>query len=273
MHNKFAITVCLICTLLLTSCASEPEPLSAETRQRLGKVYLSSAGATGETFFHADFDNGGTGGALKGAGKGAVQGLDDCVNGALGAGILAPVVLVVCAPIKMTANMVQGSSAGGAVVIPEETLANMEQQTNQVLKQADLSPALVATLDDVSQKHPALAQYEITHGILPPPENGDTLNDVAANWGYQTVMEIQVTKAGFDSDEGRVPMLHLSMTANVRLVEATTGSVIQQQDYHYNSSPQSVAAWFRDDYRNLFRELALANQAIAADIVKNTFTY
>ncbi len=270
-HNN---TFCLLSLLFLTSCAGAPEPLSLEKRQQLGKVYLSSTGSTGETFFQADFDNGGAGGSISGAGKGAVNGLDGCVNSALGAGGLAPLVFLICTPIMVTKGMAAGTQAGGVQAIPDETLADLEQQTKQVLQQADLSPALVATLDDVSQKQAALAPYEISHGILPPPDNGHTVNEVAASWGYQTVMEIQVTQVGLDGDDGKtvVPMMHLAMTANVKLIDAKSGSVLYQQDYHYNSTSQSVAVWVREDYRNLIRELALANRVLASTIIENVFT-
>src|SRR6478735_7484235 len=103
----------LLCALLSNGCASKPESLAPDTRQHLGKVYLNSAGSTGETFFHADFANGGTSGAIKGAGKGALSGLDSCLNGALSTGGLAPIVLLVCTPIMVPTAMVKGSTAGG----------------------------------------------------------------------------------------------------------------------------------------------------------------
>lgn len=265
------LAIGLFCGALLASCASKPEPLSVEKRQQLGMVYLSSAGPTGEIFFHADFANGGTSGALKGAGKGAVQAMDGCVNSALSSGPLAPLVLLVCTSLQVPANIAAGSAAGSEQVISEETLASVEQQANQVLQHADLSSALVATLDDLSQKREALAQYEISHGTLPVSENGETVNNVAAKWGYQTVMEVHITKAGFETDEDRVPMMHLSMTANIRLVEAKSGSVLQQQEYQYNGEPQSVSEWFSNNFRKLYRELALANQVLASDILHNTF--
>ena len=266
-----SLAIGLFCVALLASCASKPEPLSVEKRQRLGTVYLSSTGSTGEIFFHADFANGGTSGALKGAGKGAVQAMDGCVNSALSSGPLAPLVLLVCTSLQVPANIAAGSAAGSEPVISDETLASVEQQANQVLQQADLSPALVATLDDLSQKRARLAQYNISHGTLPVSENGETVNNVAAKWGYQTVMEVHITKAGFETDEDRVPMMHLSMTANVRLVEAQSGSVLQQQQYQYSGSPQSVSGWFSNNSRNLYRELALANQVLANTILENVF--
>lgn len=263
----------LLCGLLLTACASQPEPLPLETRQRLGKVYLSSAGSTGETFFHADFAKGGAAGSIKGAGKGVVKTLESCASSALSTGVIAPLILLVCTPLMLPANMAAGSAAGATPEVPEEALDSLEQKTNALLQQLDLSPALVARLDEMSQQHTALAQYEISHGTLPLPENGEAVNVIAAKWGYQTVMEVEVTRVGFESDRGRVPMMHLSMTADVRLVEASTGKVIQQQDYHYEGAPQTLSAWYDNHDSNIPKEIGRANQVLSRKIIEHVFTH
>jgi hypothetical protein len=261
----------LLCTLLVCGCASTPEPLSPDLRQKLGKVYVNSAGSTGETFFHADFANGGTSGALKGAGKGALTGLDSCVNNAISSGVLGPVVLLVCAPIVLPGSIARGSAAGSNPAVPATVLAEEEQQTNKILQDADLSPALVATIDEQSQQNSYLAQYEISHGTLPAPEKNESIKDIAAKWGYQTVMEVQVTKAGLETDDGKVPMMHFSMTAQVKLVEAKTGSVLQKQDYSYNSQVQPYAIWFKNDYRNITDQIVEANKTLANNIIDGVF--
>lgn len=272
IRRKSTQPLCLwLCGLLTAGCASNPEPLPPDLRQKLGKVYVNSAGPTGETFFHADFVNGGTGGAIKGAGKGALTGLDSCLNNALSSGVLAPVVLLVCTPIVLPGSIAKGSEAGSNPSVPAAKLAEEEQHTNKLLQDADLSPALVATIDDESQKNAYLAQYEISHGTLPAPEQNESIKDIAAKWGYQTVMEVQVTQAGLETDDGKVPMMHFSMTAHVKLVDTKTGSVLQEQDYSYNSPVQPYAIWFKNDYRNLTSEIVKANHTLANNIIDGTF--
>lgn len=268
--NKHSLHL-LLCAQLICGCASTPASLPPDTRQHLGKVYLNSAGATGETFFHADFTNGGAGGAIKGAGQGALAGLDSCIDGAIGAAALAPVVLLVCTPILVSTGIVKGSSAGSTPVVSAETIANLEQRINEILKNADLSPALVATIDEQSQQNNYLAQYEISHGTLPAPETGESMSDVAAKWDYQTMIEIQVLKAGFESDDGKVPMMHFTMTAHVKLVDTKSGSVLQEQDYDYNSSPQPYKTWLTNDYRNVTLEIVKSNHALANNIIDAVF--
>jgi hypothetical protein len=273
MHRqqKHPLLHFLLSVALVAGCASRPEPLKPQLRQQLGKVYLNSAGTTGDTFFHADFAKGGAGGALKGAGKGALAGLDDCAGSAMSGGELGPLVFLVCAPLAIPASMFKGSAAGSKAAIPEETLSRLEEQANVALQTADLSPALVATLDDVSQQEKALAQYEISHGTLPAPENNESISDVAARWDYQTVMDVEVIKAGFDSDNGRVPMMHFTMTAQIKLIDTKSGSVLQKQDYSYNSSPQPLVFWFSDNFGGLAREIVKANQKLANNILSDVF--
>jgi hypothetical protein len=207
-------------------------PFSPDLRERLGKVYLNSAGSTGETFFHADFESNSM------MGKNAVEALDQCLGGALMSGSLAPVVLMVCAPINVPAAMMKARNPNSKPEISEETLADIETKTNAFLKNADLSPALVATIDEQSQHNAYLAKYEISHGTLPLPENGETIVEVAAQWDYQTVAEIRIIEAGFESDAGKAPLLHFSMTAEVKLVETKSGSVLDKQEYRYDGKPQ-----------------------------------
>lgn len=238
---------------------------------QLGKVYLSNSGAAGETYFDADFARGGKGGAIAGAGKGAFTGLDACFGNALAAGALAPLVMLVCTPILVPVGMVRGSEAGSSPAIAEETLASLEQQANDLLRHADLGAALVATLDELGQQDAALAPYEISHGTLPAPEQGEPLHELAATWGYRTLLDIEVTRAGFDSDDGRVPMMHFAMTAEVRLLEAASGKLLGEQEYRYSGVPRPVASWFASNNRKIGEELVNASRQVAGDIAGNVF--
>lgn len=258
----------LPCALLITGCASEPKSVSPELRQQLGKVYLNSAGATGETFFHADFKSGGV---MGGTGKHAAEALEQCLGGALMGGSLAPAILMVCAPINVPMAMMKAHNPNSKPEISKEELADIEKQTNAILQNADLTPALVATIDDQSQHNAYLAQYEISHGILPPPENDETLAEVAAKWDYQTVAEIRVTEAGFESDPGKAPLLHFSMTAEVKLVETKSGSVLDKQEYRYDGTPQPYKFWFNDDAPLLPDEIKKANVTLANKILDKVF--
>ena len=257
----------LLCALLINGCASEPESVSPDVRERLGKVYLNSAGSTGETFFHADFENDGV---MGGTGKNAVEALDQCLGGALMGGSLAPVILMACSSINVPVAMMKGYTPSAAPELSEETLAGIEEKTNAILRNADLTPALVATIDDESQHNAYLAHYEISHGILPLPENDETIVEVAAKWDYQTVAEIRVTEAGFESDPGRAPLLHFSMTAEVKLVDTKSGSVLNKQEYRYDGTPQPYT-WFGDDLQRLPEEIATANRTLANKILDKIF--
>lgn len=259
------LTRLVLCTLLVCSCASEPEPISPDVREQLGKVYLNSAGSTGETFFHADFESSSM------MGKNALEAMDQCLGGALMGGSLAPVILMVCAPINVPAAMMKAYNPNSKPEISDETLADIETKTNEFLKNADLSPSLVATIDDESQHNAYLAKYDISHGTLPLPENGDTIVEVAARWDYQTVAEIRIIEAGFESDAGKAPLLHFSMTAEVKLVETKSGSVLDKQEYRYDGTPQPYKFWFGDDTRILSEEIAKANRTLANKILDKVF--
>lgn len=269
-RKSHKLSCLLLCTLLASGCTSTPTPISQGLRQQLGKVYLYSAGPTGETFFDTDFATGGAGGAFKGAGQGAYQGLDSCLNNAVSAGVLGVLVMAICTPLAVPGSMIKGTMAGSTAAIPQDTLANIEQHANTVLQNADLSPALVATLDELSQ-HYDVAQFEISHGTLPAPASGETVHAVAARWDYQTVMEIQVTKAGFESHDSRVPMAHFAMTAEMRLVETGSGKILKKQEYTYHSMPQQYGYWFNDNNRVLLQEITKGNRKVAGDIINNVF--
>lgn len=261
----------LLCLGALTGCSTSQTPITPEMREHFGKVYLHSAAATSKTYFHADFDKGGMGGALKGAGSGVLNGLDACLDSALGAGPLAPLVLVVCTPLEIPAGVVQGSRAGSQPAVAATTLEQMEAQTNHSLQSADLSGALVATIDEQSQTLPVLSHYDITHGVLPTPEKNQTISSVAAQWGYQTVLDIDVTKAGLNSDDGRVPMMHFSMAATVKIIDTAHNAVTQTREFHYDGKPQPLQYWFRDDRRLLADEIVKGNRNIARQILDSIF--
>lgn len=255
------------CALLVSGCASEPKSVSPDVREQLGKVYLYSAGATGETFFHADFQND----FMSGAGKNAVEALDQCLGGALMGGAMAPAILAICAPINITGSMINGYTPDNTPKISEETLADLEKRTNDILGTADLTPALVATIDEESQHNNYLAQHEISHGTLPIPLHGESVSELAGKWDYQTVMEVRVTESGFESDAGKAALLHYSITAEVKLIETKSGSVLDKQEYRYDGKPQPYQFWFGDDAGKFPEEIKKANQVLANKILDKVF--
>lgn len=266
-----ALLLSLGALLSLSACTNTNTPLSAEQRAQLGKVYLYGSGGAHDTYFHGDIRKGGASGALKGAGAGAVNGLDGCLDSALGAGPLAPLVLAICTPLAVPVAIVEGGRTGSKPLISEEDLTALKNQANQTLQNADLNGALVATVDEQSQNQATLAAHEIAHGILPAPEKNQTIEQLAAQWGYQTVLHIAVSKAGFETDEGRVPLMHFSMTASATVVDTRNNKTLYSGEYRYDSAPQPVSYWFKNDYRLLADEIVKGNRQIASDILKDIF--
>lgn len=261
----------LLSTSLLLGCSHHPTPITAEVRQQLGKVYLNSAGLTEKTFLNGDFPSGGMSGAMGGAGKGAAQGMDRCLDATMSSAQLAPLVLVVCTALILPADIYRGSVAGGQPTMTPAAVADMEKRTNDALRSANLSLALVSTIDDIGQRNARLAEHEMTHNTLPAPQGNETIASVAARWGYQTVMEVQVLSAGLESSDSSTPMLHLAMTARVNLIEAASGKSLLQQNYEFESQAQPIKYWFEDDYGTLSRAIVQANKQLADDIVNNVF--
>ncbi|MEZ5435935.1 MAG: hypothetical protein R3E67_05110 [Pseudomonadales bacterium] len=271
MTHRFPLLPLLLLPLWLGACTNANNSLTAEQRTQLGRVYLYGASNALETYFHGDISQGGTGGALKGAGNAALDGLDGCLDSALGAGPLAPLVIVVCTPLVVPAAAVKGGRAGSQPLMSEENLAELKNQINQTLQTADLNAALVATVDEQSQKRSALAAHDISHGILPAPENNQTIEQIALQWGYQAVLHIEVTKAGFETDDGRVALIHFSMTAKTKLVDARKNQVLHTGEYRYDSTPQPVNYWLKNDYRLLADEIIKSNRQIANNMLKDIF--
>lgn len=270
-YRSLLFPLLILCTLWLAACAASNTPLTDEQRQQLGKVYLHGASSAHDTYFDGDIRRGGASGALKGAGAGVINGLDGCLNSALGAGPLAPLVLAICTPLAVPAAVVQGGREGVKPLISDEDLMALKTQANQTLQSADLNGALVATVDEQSQNQPALSGYEISHGVLPPPEKHQSIEQLAAQWGYQTVLHIEVTKAGFETDDGRIPLMHFSMIARTHLVDTRNNKALHTGEYRYDSAPQPVSYWLSNDYQLLADEIIKGNKNIASDILKNIF--
>lgn len=271
MQTRNRLLPVLLAASLLPGCASTPDALDASARAQLGTVYLHNAGPTRDTWLEGDFPTGGVSGAMKGAGQGAASQFDRCLGNALSAGGLGPLVLLVCTPIMVPAGLVSGSAAGSEAVVTQEAVDEMTRQADTLLQQADLSGALVYSLDEASQRNARLTAYEITHNTLPAPAAGETVYAQAARWGYTTVMDVQVTEAGFNEAKGRVPMLTLALTARVRLVTAANGDAIYDETYTVESPPQPYKYWFMEDQRTLARAITEANRVLTQQILTNVF--
>lgn len=271
-HRIALFCLCFLTTMFsLSGCSTASAPLTAEQRQQLGKVYLYGASHVHETFFHGDIRKGGVGGAMRGIGAGAADGLGNCLDSAIAAGPLGPLVLAICAPLQVPAGMVEGGRAGSKPLISEEALDELKNKANQTLQDADLNGALVAATDEQSQRLAMLAPYEMAHGILPTPTPQQTIEQIATQWGYATVLHIEVTQAGFETDDGRAAMMHFSMKARVRLVDAHKNKTLYSNDYNYNSAPQPVGYWFKNDYKLLADEIVKGNRQVASDLLKDVF--
>ncbi len=269
-HARFPLLF-LVTTLLLAGCSVSSKPLSTEQRQQLGTIYLYGASQVHETFFRGDIRKGGISGTLRGVGNGAANGLDGCLDSAIASGPLWPLVLAICTPLQVPAGMIQGGSKGSQPLISKEALAELKGKANQTLQEADLNGALVAAVDEQSQRLDTLSAYEISHGVLPAPNKQQTIEQVAQQWGYATVMHIEVNQAGFETDDGRTAMMHFAMEARVRLVDTRSNKSLYKQDYRYDSAPQPVGYWFKNDYRLLADEIVKGNRKIASDILKDVF--
>ena len=76
------------------------------------------------------------------------------------------------------------------------------------------------------------------------------LSDLAVQ-GIDTLMEVQITEAGFRGGSASQPEVNFYLNAHLRLLSTPTGEVIYTRDFQYLGRARPFRAWFSDDAQAL----------------------
>lgn len=262
--------LCQFVVLLgLISCATTP-PLAPETRAHLGHVGVVGLPSEPRLEFRT-FAKGWAEGTAKGGTVGVVEGLlsvlvDLSRNPPTGpyAGVFVLVGLVV----EVGAGAVVYGVQGGLQAVPSDTAREVEQKLRAGLGDVRLSEDLAKRLSSVAATRPDLAAFDVTR--VAASGNPPTVAQLA-DTGLDTLVEIQVTEAGFRGGSRFDPQASFYMNAQLRLLATATGQELYTRDFQFQSRARPFADWFTDGARALSATFDQAITSLADRIADELF--
>lgn len=263
----------LVAAAVLTAvvaCATTPEPLAPETRTRLGHVAVVALPSAPNVEFHT-FAKGWAAGAAKGGAQGLVNGLLSALvdlNRNPPSGPYAGVFTLVALVVEAAAATVVYGVAGGIQAVPADTAEQLEGKLHARLGDVRLADDLAERIHAVAAERPELAQYAVTR--VPASAAAPALDELARS-GVDTLVEVQITDAGFRGGSRFEPDASFYLSAHLRLLATATGEELYTRDFQFLSRARPFENWFVDGSRALTTTFAQAMASLADRISDELF--
>lgn len=271
-HRLPPLLLAALVLLGCAGCASTPVPPAADARERLGHVGVLGLPSMPELEFRT-FAKGWANGAAKGGSLGLVTGLLETLvettrqpdPGPYGTAATL-IVGVIFTTVSTTLNAVQG----GIEAVPSKAADEAERQLNATFGNANMADDLAGAIQGLAASRPELARYAITRLYVPPAATAHDYGDLIFQ-GITTLVEVQVTEAGFRGGSGSQPEVNFYLNAHLRLLSTATGEVIYTRDFQYLGRARPFAAWFSDDAQALRAAFGESIESLSERILDELF--
>jgi hypothetical protein len=271
--RRSILIVLLAVTLLsLAGCASMPAPLSPENRMQLGRVGVVAVSSTPSLEFHT-FARGWAAGTAKGGALGVLDGLLSSLGETMRnqpTGPFAVPAMLIAAVVMTAVGAVTYGVVGGLEAVPAKTARQIEQELNAAIGNANLANDLTDKICAFSAGRTDLDRYAVTHLGLSQSGNTGAYHDLAKQ-DINTVVEVQITEAGFRGGSGSQPRVRFYLNARIRLLTNDNATQIYTRDFQYLSRECPFAEWFSDGSKGLLSGFEQAMGTLADRIVDELF--
>jgi hypothetical protein len=261
-----------VALLSLGGCASMPAPLSPESRMQLGRVGVVALSSTPSLEFHT-FAKGWASGTAKGGALGVLDGLLSSLGETIRnqpTGPFAVPAMLIAAVVMTTVSAVTYGVLGGLEAVPAKTARQIEQELNAAIGNANLAKDLTEKIYTASISRTDLDRYAVTHLDLSQSGNTAGYHDLAKQ-DINTVVEVQITEAGFRGGSSSQPRVRFYLNARIRLLTTDNVTEIYTRDFQYLSREHPFAEWFSDGSRELLSGFEQAMVTLADRIVDELF--
>lgn len=271
-QNRLLHFLLVIAIINLGSCVTTPTPPSPESRSHLGRVGITALASTPNVDFHT-FAKGWAEGAAKGGAAGFTEGLLHTLTETARnppAGAFAEPVTLITLVVLTSVTMVVYSIAGGIEAVPKESAEEIERQLNGAIGDVNLANDLAMQIYTDATARSDLAEYAVSQLSTYAPGNTTLYSDWLQQ-GIETVVEVQITDAGFRGGRGSHPNVSFFMNARIRLLATHTGKEIYTRDFQFLSRERPFKEWFSDNSRDLISGFQQAMGVLAERIVDELF--
>jgi hypothetical protein len=263
-HPIRRTTLAWICifSLAFAGCAAKPSTLPADgSRPGTVRVLAVIPAENVPEFNVVRMGNSRVVGALRGAGKGFLDGMAAVAQGASGlhggggkddVAIIAVFVAVMLS--VGTVNAVIGGVKGSRYPAPYETVSDPDEATRKRFASLRIQEGFARlVVEDARQRFPVPVSLK----EFPAGSDGDgerILRELKES-GVDAALRVGIGRVGFEGRAGKDQPLSLAVTLRARIVRTTDGTTIFESTLEHRSEAIPVEEWVKDDFIRLMGEL------------------
>jgi hypothetical protein len=257
-------TLALICifSLAFAGCAAKPSTLPADgSRSGSVRVLAVIPAENVPEFNVVRMGNSRVVGALRGAGRGFLDGMAAVAQGASGIhggggkGDVAIIAVFVAVMLSVgTVNAVIGGVKGSRHPAPYETVSDPDEATRKRFASLRIQEGFARLVaEDARQRFPVPVSLK----EFPAGSDGDgerILRELKGS-GIDAALRVGIDRVGFEGQAGKDQPLSLAVTLRARIVRTTDGTTIFETTLERRSEAIPVEEWVKGDFIRLMREL------------------
>lgn len=269
--RNFRYVMALLLSLGLTVMAGCATPVAQKDVVRLfpGSIAVVAAQFTPDSNFDvyaqgkgAAAGKMGAGGALVGAGEGAVAPLEMGPMSIALYPILAPFTILAGAAIGGTAGVVQGAHHG----LSKEQSQALSRAIAGALASLKIQDTEAQRTLEAAKNRPGYRLSYIT-GMGPRAKDDRPDYHPLANQGYDSILELTVTNILISKKKGKPPRVALEMKLRARVIQTASMSVVGARDFEWKSRPQLLSDWTANEGKLLQQDFDEAYNGLANELV------
>ena len=200
-------------------------------------------------------------GALRGAGRGFLDGMAAVAPGASGIhggggkGDVAIIAVFVAVMLSVgTVNAVIGGVKGSRSSAPYETVSDPDEATRKRIASLRIQEGIARMVEEEARQRLPIPVFLKK---LPAGSYGDgehILRELKDS-GVDAALRIGIVRVGFEGQVGKDQPLSLAVDLRAQIVRTTDGTTLFEKTLEHRSEEISVEEWVKDDFLMLMREL------------------
>lgn len=272
LNGAFLLPLLIALLLLAGGCTTLPAPPSHEVRQQFGHVAVVAVPSAPALEFHT-FAKGWAAGAAKGGAAGMLEGLVNSLAETARntpTGVYAEPAMLVTTIILTTVSTVVYGVSGGLHAVPGKAAQQIEQDLQATLGGIDMANDLAEAIQQDSAARTDLDRFAVTHLASPKPSGSINYASLATQ-GVDTLVETEITEAGFRGGSGSQPKVRFYLNARIRLRTSGDGRELYTRDFQYLSRERPFADWFASGSQALQTAFREGVDGLAGRVVDELF--
>jgi hypothetical protein len=266
LHSIFAIGIILFFPLLQGCSSIKPtESLSTIQLDKLPKSLGNIAVTSAKYLPHAELQTPAKG-PIKGAGRGAIQMMDNLAVTTNNAAPAFLVVSIVLAPFAAVVGGINGAISADSARSVNEKEAILKKALTEMKIQETMRDQFLKKAVELPSAH-----FELSGEMGPQSDQNHPDYQALKNKGIDTVYEIAVRELGLESesDVQIYPQLSFYMVVQTRLINIAENKTIAIQPFMCKSRTHNFAYWTSGDAIKFRDEMNQCYDYLARDMVNS----